>query len=109
MELDEIYARLNTLGIPVAYLKFNKPQSLPFAVYYEAGTDIKGADGYNLFRDVTVTVELYCEKKQPQLERQIERLFREYEIVKSSDIYIEDEDMFMTSFTFDTIQYTEEE
>ncbi|WP_173328420.1 hypothetical protein [Ruminococcus flavefaciens] len=109
MELTEIKSRLDSLGIPVAYMRFRKPQSLPFAVYYESGTEIKGADNYNLYRDVTINIELYTEKKQPQLERQLENLFRDREIDKSPDIYIKDEDMYMTSFSFDTIQYIEEE
>ena len=109
MELNEIYTKLKALKIPVAYLKFNKPQQLPFAVYYESGTEIKGADNYNLYRDVTITIELYTELKQPQLERQIEALFRDREIEKSSDTYLKEEDMYMTVFSFDTIQYIEEE
>lgn len=109
MELSEIKAKLDTLGIPVAYLCFKKPQTLPYCVYYESGTDIQGADNYNLYRDVTINIELYCERKQPQLERQLENLFRDREITKTPDIYLKDEDMFMTTFSFDTIQYIEEE
>lgn len=109
MELSEIYEKLCTLDIPVAYLKFNKPQKLPFAVYYENGTDIKGADTLNLYRDVTITIELYSEKKNTQLERRIENLFSDREITKYADIFIKDENMFMTAFSFDTIQYIEEE
>ena len=109
MELSEIAEKLETIGIPVAYLQFKKPQSLPFIVYYEAGTKVKGADHYNLYRDVTVVVELYAENKQPQLERQIENLFRDREIDKSPDIYIKDEDMYMTTFSFNIDQFIEEE
>lgn len=109
MELSEIAEKLETIGIPVAYLQFKKPQGLPFIVYYEAGTEVKGADHYNLYRDVTVTVELYTEDKQPQLERQIENLFRDREIDKSPDIYIKDEDMYMTTFSFNINQFIEEE
>lgn len=109
MELSEIKTKLDTLKIPVAYLCFKKPQPLPYVVYYESGTDIKGADNYNLYRDVTINIELYCEKKQPQLERQLENLFRDREITKTPDTYIKDENMFMTAFSFDTIQYIEED
>lgn len=109
MELDEIFSRLKTLGIPVAYLRFSKPQVLPFAVYYEAATEIRGADNYNLFREVTINIELYCKMKQPELERRIESLFIDREINKASDIYLKDEDMQMTTFSFDTIQYIQEE
>lgn len=109
MELSEIKLKLDTLKIPVAYMHFNKPQELPFAVFYESGTDIRGADHYNLIRDVTITIELYTEKKQPALERQLENLFRDTEIRKAADTYIKDEDMYLTSFEFDTIQPIQEE
>ena len=109
MELAEIKRKLDTLGIPVAYMCFKKPQNLPCAVYYEAGTEIRGADNYNLYRDVTINIELYTEKKQPSLERQLENLFRDREIEKTTDTYLSDEKMFMTAFSFDTIQYIEEE
>ena len=50
MTLDEIYSKLKSLNIPVAYLQFQKPQKLPFIAYYESHTVVKGADNYNLFR-----------------------------------------------------------
>ncbi len=109
MELTEIKAKLDTLKIPVAYMCFKAPQDLPFVVYYEAGTEIKGSDHYNLYRDVTINIELYTEEKQPSLERQIESLFRDREIEKTTDTYISEEKMFMTTFSFDTTQFIEEE
>lgn len=108
MELEEIYAKLRALGIPVAYLKFDKPQKLPFVAYLEAGTEIQGADNYNLYRRVTIRIELYSEKKNPELERKIEELFRNVGIDKDGDVYLNDENMFMTVFSFETIQKMEE-
>lgn len=104
MELTEIYAKLRTLDIPVAYLKFDKPQKLPFIAYFEAGTEIQGADNYNLYRRVTIRIELYSEKKNPDLERKIENLFRSVEIEKDGDTYLQGEKMFMTVFSLETIQ-----
>ncbi|MBR1592817.1 MAG: hypothetical protein IJ666_07395 [Ruminococcus sp.] len=104
-ELDEIYSLLKSLNIPVAYLKFDKPQKLPFMVYYEAGTEIKGADGHNLYREIEITVELYSDKKNTALERKIEALFSDREIHKDADIYISDEDMFITAYSFTIYQY----
>ncbi|MCM1315751.1 MAG: hypothetical protein NC205_00860 [Prevotella sp.] len=104
MELKEIYEKLCTLSIPVAYLKFDKPQKLPFIAYLEAGTEIQGADNYNLYRRVTIRIELYSEKKNPELERKIENLFRSVEIEKDGDTYLQTENMFMTVFSFETIQ-----
>lgn len=104
MELSEIYTKLCTLGVPVAYLQFSKPQKLPFIAYLEAGTEIQGADNYNLYRRTTIRIELYSENKNPELERKIENLFRTVEITKDGDIYLNEENMFMTVFSFETIQ-----
>lgn len=108
MELSEIYTKLCTLGVPVAYLQFSKPQKLPFIAYYEAHTEIQGADGYNLYRRTTIRIELYSENKNPELERKIENLFRSVEITKDGDVYLNEENMFMTVFSFETIQKMEE-
>lgn len=109
MELKEIRDRLLSLGLPVAYLRFKKAQKLPFIVYYESDTEIKGADNFNLYRDVEITIELYTEDKDPQLERRLENLFREVEIDKEGDTALENEEMLLTVFSFRTIQYIEEE
>ena len=108
MELDEIYEKLCTLCIPVAYLQFNKPQKLPFIAYFEARTEIQGADNYNLYRRTEIRIELYSEKKNPELERKIENLFRYVEIEKDGDTYLQTENMFMTVFSFETIQKMED-
>ena len=108
MELSEIYEKLCTLDIPVAYLKFDQPQKLPFIAYLEAGTEIQGADNYNLYRRTEIRIELYSENKNPALERKIENLFRSVEIEKDGDTYLEDENMFMTVFSFETLQKMED-
>ncbi len=104
MTLDEIYSKLKSLNIPVAYLQFQKPQKLPFIAYYESHTVVKGADNYNLFRITEIKIELYSDKKNPDLERKIENLFFNVEIEKSMDSYIKDENMFLTVFSFETVQ-----
>lgn len=108
MSLDEIYEKLCTLDIPAAYLQFRKPQKLPFIAYYEEHTVIEGADSYNLYRRTTIRIEFYSEKKNPELERKIENLFRTVEIEKYKDVYLDDEKMFMTVFEFETIQKMED-
>lgn len=109
MSLKEIYDKLVTLDIPVAYYKFNKPQSLPFCVYFEYGTEIKGADNYNLYREAEIRIELYYKAKSPELEHKIEALFRDRELEKTADSYIKEEDMFLTAYTFTTYEPIEED
>lgn len=106
LELSEIYERLLTLELPVAYLRFNKPQKLPYIAYHEAGADIKGADSLNLYRDAAMVIELYTEQKDLTLERSIEKLFCDTELEKQADTYLEDEKMHFTSYSFNTIQKT---
>lgn len=103
LTLAEIYEKLCTLNIPVAYLSFTQPQSLPFCVYYESGGDIYGADNKNLIERKNITIELYSEKKNPALERQIEDLFSDTELTKQADIWIESEKMIETIYEFEVI------
>lgn len=103
MELSDIYSKLLSTGIPVAYLKFDKPQTLPFMVYYESDTAVKGADRFNLYRESAVIIELYSAAKNIQLERQIEMLFRDRELVKTADTYLDEENMFMAAYSFENI------
>lgn len=109
MELEEIYERLNKLEIPVAYLKFNTPQKLPFCAYFEADGQIDGADNCTLYRRKKIVVELYAEKKDVKLERKFENLFREFELDKAVDTYLKDENMFMVAYTFEIIQKIQED
>ncbi len=104
MELTEVKKRLKTLGIPVAYYKFNTPQKLPFIVWHEDGARIEGADKMNLYRRVDIAIDLYSEKKELSIEKQIEDLFSDIPLDKTPDIDIPEENMFMTTYTFETIQ-----
>lgn len=101
--LEEIYKKLKTVGIPFSYLKFNTSQKPPFGVYYENGTNIRGADNLNMIRQTGITIELYTETKNSELERRIEALFNDREITKSEDIQIEDENMIEVVFEIETI------
>ena len=104
MELSEIYSKLCTLNVPVAYRKFNTPQNLPFIAYFESSARIEGADGYNLYRRSEITVEIYSQSKNLSLENSFEMIFRDVELEKTADTYLSNEDMYMTAYKFETIQ-----
>lgn len=103
MTLKEISERLEELEIPTAYLKFNKPQKLPFQVYYEKSAEIKGADNYNLYRECQINVEIYSSARDISLENRFESTFRDVEIDKFCT-YLKDEEMHMTAYSFNIIQ-----
>lgn len=99
MTLKEIYSKLKSLNIPVAYDHFNSAQTPPFCVY-TISDDISGADLKNMLRNRSVRLELYTDKKNETLETEVENLFNEYEMSKET-IWIQSENMFETIFSFD--------
>ncbi len=103
MTLKEIAERLETLEIPTAYLKFNKPQQLPFQVWYEKSAEIKGADNYNLYKECQINAEIYSAARDIYLESRFEAAFRDVELDKFCT-YLKDEEMYMTAYSFNIIQ-----
>lgn len=85
-------------------MRFRKPQTPPFLIYREYGTDVRGADGYNLYRDTGIMIELYTKEKDPELEHSLEELFRDMELDKSADLYINDTDLLKIEYSFSTVQ-----
>lgn len=103
MTLIDVYTRLGTLNIPLAYLAFKSAQNPPYIVYYESGSNFHGSDEKNYIKDMNVTIELYCENKNTQIEKSIENLFSDVELSKSEDVWIEDEQLIMVTYEFTTI------
>lgn len=103
MTLKEIGERLELMEIPTSYLKFNKPQKLPFQVWYEKSAEIKGADNYNLYRECDIIIEIYTAVRDIALEHKLEAAFRDVQLEKLCT-YLKDEEMFMTAYSFETIQ-----
>ncbi len=103
MTLIDVYTRLGTLNIPLAYLAFKSAQSPPYIVYRESGARLHGSDDKNYIKDMTVVIELYAAKKDAATEESIEALFSDVELSKSEDIWIEGEQIVMVAYTFTTI------
>lgn len=103
MTLIDVYTRLGTLNIPLAYLAFKSAQNPPYIAYYESGSNFHGSDDKNYIKDMTVVIELYSETKDMALEKQIEDLFSDVELNKSEDIWIDDEQLIMVTYEFTAI------
>ena len=103
MTLIDVYTRLQTLDLPVAYMAFKSAQNPPYIVYYENGANFHGSDEKNYIKDMNVVIELYSESKDMTLEKQIESLYSDVELNKSEDVWIEDEQLIMTRYEFTTI------
>lgn len=98
MTASELKTALEGTGLPVAYHAFKKPQSLPFIVYIESGTDNVSADGVVYQKASGWAVELYTENRDLTAEGKVEEALAPY-FWNSTEIYLEDEKCFETIYT----------
>lgn len=92
---------LQSLGIPATYMKFDKQQRPPYAVYYGAGQDKYVADNVPYQKRNDYTVEYYFRDKSAANENALEAKFTAegYAYEKSEDVYISDEKMNVIYYT----------
>lgn len=94
MTQEELYALLETIGIPIAERVFDEAVSPPFAVYYRDGDEKVYADDKVYIKNQNFVLELYVDYKMPELEERIEKLFDDNEIPYEVDeVYLPDEKM----------------
>ena len=76
MEHKDIYDLLKILEIPVAYDHFdsNKNVNPPFIAYRELSPDTFKADGITYYRPYEFEIDLVTEKKDVELQEQLETL-----------------------------------
>lgn len=76
MKAKDVYTMLKTLKIPVAYDHFDSDKGVtpPFIIYREIDIDTFKADGISYFRDYNYEIELITDKKDPQLQEDLEIL-----------------------------------
>lgn len=88
---------LEKLNIPIAYYKFDDEVATPFIIYRGAGSANFKADNKVYNSSYNYTLEYYFKEKNEHLERKIERLLNDNEIIweKTEDVYIPSENMFL--------------
>lgn len=96
--LSDLIKQLKTLGLPVTYGAWMSGQAptLPYLVVLDTGRDDLYADQSNYFKLQNYDVELYFDKKNPEIEETVESLLADsgFSFAVSEDIYIETERMF---------------
>lgn len=93
---NTIFNILKTLGIPVVYGKHTTKVNTPYLLLTGAGQEVWPADDtYYHTRDLW-TVEYYFTKKDPELEKTIEKLLLDngYRYDKSEDVYLDDQNVY---------------
>lgn len=101
MTLPELKDKLKTLNLPIAYRCFAVGQvpELPYIVYY-ADEDIGFcADDTVYFEKYAVTIEVYTEQKDINLERKIKELLNENELpYESYESFLDSENMYLKAY-----------
>lgn len=95
--IDRLLEVLETVGLPAAYMVFDKKLDPPFIVYYGSGQDKMSADDTHFWSEDTYNIEYYFKKKNAKNEENLEKILLEYgfQFSRSEDIYLSDEDVFV--------------
>ncbi len=101
MTLQEVSQFIESLGIPASYYQFNEDTAVPppFICWYYPESDDFLADNRNYQKINALTIELYTDFRDLELEAQIESALNEAGFVFSWDeTYIDSEKMHLTTY-----------
>ena len=106
MTYDEITAMLEEAELPLAYDHFAEGESPdpPFLIFLFPRSDNFAADG-RVYQKINVLhLELYTDRKQPDVEARVEAVLDRHGIVyDKSEVWIEDERLYEVLYTTEVI------
>ena len=97
MTYDDITNMLKEAGLPLAYDHFAEGESPepPFLIFLFPGSDNMFADNGVYFKINQLNMELYTNKKDPELEEKLEDILTAHEIPwEKSEVWIDSEKMY---------------
>jgi hypothetical protein len=97
MTYDDITNMLKEAGLPLAYDHFAEGESPepPFLIFLFPGSDNMFADNGVYFKISQLNMELYTDKKEPELEEKLEDILTAHEIPwEKSEVWIDSEKMY---------------
>ncbi len=97
MTYDDITNMLKEAGLPLAYDHFAEGESPepPFLIFLFPGSDNMFADNSVYFKISQLNMELYTDKKDPELEEKLEDILTAHEIPwEKSEVWIDSEKMY---------------
>lgn len=104
MTIEQIAAMLQETGIPFAYDHFAEGESPepPFICYLLPGSDNFAADGRVYFKINEVRIELYTDKKDVSVEKQVEDALDDRGIFyNKNEVWISEERLYEVLYSFD--------
>lgn len=102
MDLETFSTALEeSTTLPVAYHHFQKGKApaLPYVIYYETGREDDRADNGVWYKITEVTIELYADRKSPDVEQTVEDFLESLEIpYDKMEDWIDEEKMYMNVY-----------
>ena len=111
MTIEQLAAMLQETGIPFAYDHFAEGESPepPFICYLLPGSDNFAADGRVYFKINEVRIELYTDKKDVSVERQVEDALDGRGIFyNKSEVWISEERLYEVLYSFSVPDVSED-
>lgn len=102
--MDELNTLLGESGIPYAYDHFAEGESPdpPFICYLLPGSDNFAADGIVYYKFSVVHIEMYTDRKDPELEQRLETVLDRHGIFyEKTEVWIESERLYEVLYTFE--------
>lgn len=97
MSYEEINEMMLEMGLPFAYHHFAEGESPdpPFLLFLSPGENTFSADNLMYYSFKQLNIELYADKKSPDIEAEIEAILMSHNIFyNKSEIWIENEKLY---------------
>lgn len=106
MTYQDVASMIASLGIPYAYYQFpaGTEQACPFICFFFESSEDLAADNTNYQKIRPLSIELYTDNKDFDLESSVESLLNRNGLVFSrEETYLGSERMYMVTFTTDIV------
>ena len=101
--MDDVLSILAEIGLPFAYHHFAEGESPdpPFICYLTPGSDNFAADGKVYYKIDEYHIELYTDRKDPELEDSVEAVLDGHGVFyDKSEVWIESERLYEVMYSF---------
>lgn len=112
MTYDEIFEIAEEAGLPVVYDHFAEGESPdpPFLIFLYPSSNNFSADGKVYVKINLLRFELYTDKKQPDIEENLETVFDKHGLFyDKSEVWIAEEQLYEVLYEMEVIQNAQEQ
>ena len=102
--MEKLVAIMEEIGLPFAYHHFAEGESPdpPFICFLTSGSDNFAADGRDYFKINQINIELYTDRKDPDLEDSVEAVLDEHGIFdQKTEVWIDSEKLYEVLYQFE--------